>query len=158
MNKKLLTFLWMYIWWVITTLVYNKKTPWEIQKEFNEAKISWDKSVKVILHNFIEIHENLFKSLKDSLLSCKNKDLFLEKKDELVSLIVDFKLKSEKIIEEYKALWKDYAREWIEKLDKFYHEKLGELEKIKNNAPEKIEEVKSKIKSYYQELKDTIKK
>jgi hypothetical protein len=30
--------------------------------------------------------------------------LFLEKKDELVSLIVDFKLKSEKIIEEYKAL------------------------------------------------------
>lgn len=158
MNKKLLALLWVYASWVVAALLYNKKSPSEIKTELDNAKASWDKDLKVLFNNFIEIHQNLLDTLKTKLLTDENRDLLYSKKDEFLSLAVDFKVKAEKVFDEYKDLGKDYTNEWIEKLEKFYNEKLNEIEDLKKKTPEKIEEVKSKIVNYYNEIKSKMKK
>lgn len=158
MNKKLLVLLGIYASWVITTLLYNKKNPSEINKEIEMARKSWEKDIKVLFNNFIEIHQNLLESLKTKLLTDENKKYFNEKKDEFLVLVENYKIKAEKIFEEYKVLGKDYAEEWLVKLEKFYKEKLEELDNLKEKAPEKVEEVKKKLLTHFEEVKKKMKK
>lgn len=158
MNKKLLVLLWVYASWVAAALLYNKKSPSEIKTELVEANKTWEKSFKVLLNNFIEIHQNLLEEFKTRILTEENKELFNEKKDELISILSDFKVKAEKIFEEYKVSWKWYATEWLEKLEKFYNEKIDELEDLKDKAPKKVDEVKSKIINHYNDVKSKLKK
>lgn len=157
MNKKFFVLLWIYASWIAAALFYNKKSPSEINSELEKATKSGDDKIKVLFNNFIEIHKNLLHSFKTKLLTTENKEIFNEKKDELISLFWDFKNKAEKIFEEYKVSGKDYANEWLDKLDKFYNEKIDELEKLKDIAPKKIEEAKSKVINYYNEIKSKMK-
>ncbi len=158
MNKKLLTLLWVYASWVVAALLYNKKSPAQIKTELDTAKESGEKNIKVLFNNFIEIHQNLLDTLKTKLLTEENKAKFYAKKDDFISLALDFKSNSEKIFEEYKNLGKDYSTEWIQKLEQFYTEKLNEVEELKKKTPEKIEAVKIKIIAYYEDIKSKMKK
>lgn len=158
MNKKLLVLLWVYASGVAAALLYNKKTPEQIETEMKNAQASGEKDIKVLFNNFIEIHQNLLDTLKARLLTDENKQKFYEKKDELVALAQDFRVKWESLVQEYKLKGKDYANEWVEKLEKFYHETLSDLDELKKKAPEKIEEAKSKVISYFDELKVRLKK
>lgn len=158
MNKKLLLALWIYATWVAAALVYSKKSPEQIKQELQSANSAWEWGAKVLFNNFIEVHQNLLESLKTRLLTEENKQLFFQKRDEVISKIWEFRETSEQLFEEYKVLWKDKSWELLEKLEKFYEAKLDELEEIKKKTPEKIEEVKNKISEYFEELKAKIKK
>jgi len=158
MNKKIILLWAVYVWWVIATLLYNKKTDKEIQKELLDARTKWEWDFKVLFNNFIEIHKNLLDNLKAKTLTEENKEFINKKKDEFLIFIDDYKEKAQEIFEEYKVLWKDYAEEAIEKLEKFYNEKLNDLEKLKEKAPEKIDEIKSKLITISNDLKSKIKK
>lgn len=153
MNKKLLALLWMYVWWVTVAMLYNKKKPSDIEKELETAKTSWEWSFKILLDNFIEIHQNFLENVKDEVWSPKNKKYFNSKKDELFDILSEYKDDWEKLLKDLEVKWKDYASEWLKRLEKIYEEKLKE---IKEKAPEKFDEIKDKIKSYYEELKKKI--
>jgi DNA repair exonuclease SbcCD ATPase subunit len=156
MNKKLLTLLWAYVWWIVIATIYNKKKPSDIEKELEVAKTSWDWSFKVLLDNFIEIHENFFENIKNEVWTPKNKKYLSSKRDELYDILSDYKEDWEKLLKELEIKWKWFTSESLKKLEKIYEERVKELEKFKNHAPEKFEEFKEKLKSYFEELKKKI--
>lgn len=158
MNKKLLIALWIYASGVATALLYNKKNPSEIKTELDKARNSWDKDIKVLFNNFIEIHKNLLEDLKVRLLTEENKQKFYENKDKFLSLLDEYKQKAQEILKEYQLKWKDYAEEWLKKLEKFYKEKLEELDDLKEEAPEKLEKAREKLLAYYSEFREKLKK
>lgn len=158
MNKKLLLLLWGYTAWVIATLLYNKKNPSEIKSELEQAKDSWEDNIKVFFNNFIEIHKNLLDSCKSKVLTQENKLIFEKKKWELLKFAEDYKQKAEVLFQQYSVKWKDYAEEWLEKLEKFYNEALEDLETLKQQAPEKFDQAKTKVTSYFEEFKSKFKK
>lgn len=158
MNKKLLVLLWVYASWVVAALLYNKKSPTEIKTELDEANKTWQKSFKVLFNNFIEIHKNLLEDFKVKVLTEENKKLLYTKRDEFLELTEEYKVKAQKIFQEYKHLWKNYADEWLKKLKKFYNEKLDEIEDLKKKAPDKVNEAREKLLWYYNEFKAKMKK
>lgn len=158
MNKKLLLLLGAYASWVAAALVYNKKNPSEIKSELDDARKNEDNNLKVLFNNFIEIHKNLLDDLKAKTLTDENKEIFYKKRDEILSLVEDYRQKAQEVLKEYQLKWKDYAEEWLKKLEKFYREKLEELDELKEDAPEKLEKAKEKLLAYYDEFKSKFKK
>jgi len=158
MNKKLLVILWAYVSWIVTALLYNKKTPSEIKLELEEANKSWEGSFRFLLNNFIEIHKNLLDDIKFKVLKEEKKELFYTKKNDFLNLVKEYKLKAQEIFEEYKSLWEDYIDEQIKKLEKFYNEKKDELDKLRDKTSYEFEEAYQKLLWYYNEFKEKIKK
>lgn len=158
MNKKLLILLGAYASWVVAALLYNKKNPSEIKSELESARNSWEKDIKVLFNNFIEIHKNLLEGLKTRLLTEENKNLFHQKKDEFLQLSEEYRKKWQEIFEEYKLKGQDYAQEWLEKLEEFYQEKLKDLDMIKENAPDKMQQTKKKLIAYFEDFKNRLTK
>jgi hypothetical protein len=143
-------------WWLIASL-YSKKNPLELKKEMEESKNQWEWEFKVILNNFIETHENLLNELKNQISTDKNKDLYNQKKEELLKIIDSYKVQWMELLEELKIKWKDFISEASVKLEKLYDEKRIEIESLKDIAPWKIQEIKDNLKSTFDELKSKIK-
>lgn len=153
MNKKLITLLWVYFGWIAVAIIFNKKTPSELKKEYELSKSSWKSSFNFFLDNFIEIHQNVLDNLKSKVMTESNKELFNTKKDEFLSLFEEYKSEWEKVLRELEVKWKDFVLESIKKLEKSYEEKLEEL---KDKAPEKFEELKEKLKDFFQDLRKKV--
>lgn len=152
MNKKLITTLAIYSAWVITTLVYNKKTPEEINKEIEDNNSKDWNIFNVFLNNFIEIHRNLLDSLKEKTLTEKNKALFLEQKLKLIKSLKDYEIKAKNTYEEYKEKSVDYKKDWIELIEKYYQEWISKIKELDFN------EIKDDFTSYIESLKNKLKK
>lgn len=152
MNKKLITTLAIYSAWVITALVYNKKTPEEINKEIKDNNSKDWNIFSVFLNNFIEIHKNLLDNLKAKTLTEENKALFSEKKEELINTLKEYENKAKNTYEEYKEKSVDYKKDWIELLDKYYQEWISKIKEVDFN------EIKNNFTSYIESLKNKLKK
>lgn len=152
MNKKLITTLAIYSVWVITALVYNKKTPEEINKEIKDNNSKDWNIFSVFFNNFIEIHKNLLNSFKEKTLTKENKALFLEKKQELVKTLKEYESKAKNTYEEYKEKSVDYKKDWIELIEKYYQEWISKIKELDFN------EIKDDFTSYIESLKNKLKK
>lgn len=142
--------LFVYTLWLAVALLQNKKSPSKIKEELNNTE---DKDIfLVIYNNFIEIHKNLFESIKKSLITKENKDLFNEKKELLLNTLDEYNKKAKDIFEEYKEKWADYKDEWIEKLEDFYKNSKNKIDDIDLNKG------KEKFLSYIEDLKSKLKK
>lgn len=153
MNKKILALVWAYFGWVAAALIYNKKNPSDIKKELDTAKVSWKWGFKVLLDDFIEIHQNMLDNLKSRVLTEENREKFQAKKDEILELIAEYRLQWEKILKDLEVKWKDFALESFKKLEANADEKIKEL---KWKAPEKIDELKEKLRDFFEDLKKKI--
>ncbi|MBW7955083.1 hypothetical protein H3C61_04695 [Candidatus Gracilibacteria bacterium] len=152
MNKKLITTLAIYSAGVITALVYNKKTPEEINKEIKDNNSKDGNIFSVFLNNFIEIHKNLLDNLKAKTLTEENKALFSEKKEELINTLKEYENKAKNTYEEYKEKSVDYKKDGIELLDKYYQEGISKIKEVDFN------EIKNNFTSYIESLKNKLKK
>lgn len=155
-NKKLLLLAGWYILWGLVASKYNKKSPEDLDGDLKTARVEWKKDFDVYLDTFIETHKNLLDNFKTEIFSEKNKNLFNEKKAELLSLVDDYKIKWEELLWELKVKWSDYSVEIKDKLEVLYKTKLVELEKMKDEAPAKIEEIKNKLWDSFESFKKDI--
>ena len=67
----------------------------------------------------------------------------------------DTKKEAEEIFLEVKEKWKDYLKEWLEKLEQFYNTQLNNIQEV--DSKEKVEEYKQKLVEVYEDFKKKIK-
>lgn len=159
MSKKNLFILaaWYIAGWIVSSF-YNKKKPEELKKDLEKSRKSWEGDFKVILNNFIETHTNLIEDLKTHIMTEKNKQIFNEKKDELLALVDVYKKQWLELTEELKVKGKEFFTEASEKLENLYEEKKEQIDALKEEAPIKANEIKENIKEVYEEVKSKVTK
>lgn len=141
----------------IATL-YGKKKPGELKKELETSRKEGEWDFKVMIDNFIDTHSTLIEKLKKEVLTDKNKELFKEKKEELLNVVDSYKNEWTKLVEELKVQWKEFLTEASDNLEKIYEEKVEEIEQLKEVAPEKAKELANELKETFDEVKEKIKK
>lgn len=148
-NKKLLTLaVWYVIWWLVAS-VYNKKNPWELEKQIKKTKKPESK-LNVLLDSFIETHKNLLESVK-------KEPLYKDSKKEILKIYDSYKDQAVSLLNELKVNWKAYISKATKKLDDLYQEKKTEIDSLKNIEPEKVKELKDKLLASYEEFKEKMK-
>ncbi len=158
MSKKNIFLLaaWYVAGWIIASL-YSKKKPSELKKDLENSKENWEGEFKVMLNNFVDTHSNLLEDLKTHIMTDKNKELFNEKKEELLSLVEDYKKQWVELTEELKVKGKEFLVEASDNLEKLYDEKKEEIAVIKDIAPEKVKGLWKELKETFNEVKKKIK-
>lgn len=134
----------------IISSIYGRKTPGELK---NKLKQNWkldETDFKILLDDFIDIHQNLLNELKISVLTEENKE-------KLNNLIDSYKNDWDEILKDLKVKWKEYITEAGYKLEKLYNEKKEELGDFKDIAPQKVDELKNNLISGFEDLKTQIK-
>ena len=143
--------------WIVASL-FSKKKPWELKKELKKSREEWEGDFKVMLDNFVDTHTNLINELKKQVLTDKNKELFKEKKQDLLKIVDEYKKEGLKIVDELKVKWKEFLVEASDNLEKLYEEKKDEINQLKDVAPEKAKELANDLKESFEEAKKEIKK
>jgi len=138
--------------------MYGKKKPGELKKELETSRKEWEGDFKVMMDNFIDTHSSLIEKLKKEVLTDKNKELFKEKKEELLSVVDSYKKQWTELVEELKVQWKEFLTEASDNLEKMYEEKKEEIDGIKDSIPGKVEELADDLKETFDEVKEKIKK
>lgn len=157
MKKKNILLLSAYVGWICIALLYNKKNPTELQDELLRAKKQWDCKAKILLSNFLKIHQDIFYDVKTYFSKSENQQIIWEKKQELVALYNEYKEKAYNIYQEYSKKWVNYTQEWHEKLNKFYNEKIQELDDRVDVSKNFILDMKMKFTKYFNELQEKMK-
>ena len=159
MSKKNLFILaaWYVAWWIISSL-YNKKKPDQLKKDLEKSREKGEGDFKVMLDNFVATHTNLLEDLKSQVITDKNKEIFNEKKEELLNVVEIYKKQWIELTEELKNKWKDFIVEASDTLDQLYQEKKEEIEQLKEIAPEKAKEIAWELRETLSEVKEKIKK
>lgn len=152
-KSKLLLALGIYSAWVIATLLYNKKSPNEIEWEMQTANSNGEKKLKVFFNNFLEIHKNLLDDLKLRHWTDERKAKIEKLKWDALEKVEEYKSKAFDIYEESKQKWPEYAKEGIEKLEIFASKSFEEL---KAKSPEILEQGKEKIQELIGDLKKNL--
>jgi len=158
MSKKNIFLLaaWYVAGWIVATL-FSKKKPGELKKELKKSREEWEGDFKVMVDNFIDTHSNLIEELKKQVLTDKNKEVFEERKKDLLKVVDVYKKEWLKIVDELKSKWKEYLVEASDSLEKLYEEKKGEIESLKESAPEKAKELAGELKETFKEMKKEVK-
>ena len=154
MNKKLLLLLGAYAAWVVAASVYSKKDK-QLSLELCDKEKNCEDKTKLLLQNFVEIHQNMLDDLKKKYLTDENIKKFNEKKADLMVYLEDYKKEAEEIFLEVKEKWKDYLKEWLEKLEQIYNTQLNNIQEV--DSKEKVEEYKQKLVEVYEDFKKKIK-
>lgn len=141
----------------IVSSFYNKKKPADLKKDLEKSRKEWEGDFVVMLNNFIDTHANLLEDLKNHVLTEKNKKIFQEKKEELLTIVDVYKKQWLELTEELKAKGKIFLSEASEKLENLYEEKKEEIEALKEIAPEKAKEIKESLKETYEDIKSKVK-
>lgn len=158
MSKKwLFTLFAWYIAWSVVASVFSKKKWTEVQKQLEKVKGSKEDTFKILLNNFIDTHKNLLDSVKEEVLTEENKALFNEKKDQLVTLIDDYKKEGEKLLSELKNEWWDVVKVGKQKIKALYEEKKDKIDELIWDAPEIADELKSKLVESFEDFKNKLK-
>ena len=159
MSKKNIFLLaaWYVAGWFIASL-YSKKKPGELKKELEQSRKEGEGDFKVLIDNFIDTHTVLIDKLKKEVLTDKNKELFNEKKEEVLKIVDVYKKQWTELVEELKTKWADFITEASDNLEKMYEEKIEEIEQLKEVAPEKAKELKDDLKETFDEVKEKITK
>jgi hypothetical protein len=147
-----------YVVWGLISSIYNKKKPWELEKEIKESKEKWEGEFKILFNDFIDTHKNLLENLKQEDFYKNSKVKLWEKKEELFKIVDVYKTQWIELLDELKVKWKDYLIETSDKLEKLYQEKKVEIESLKEVAPEKMTEIKDKLIASFDEIKEKINK
>lgn len=156
-NKKFFLLAAGYIAGSVVGSLYNKKDPEVLRKELENSKQSGQWEVKVLLANFVETHKNVLADLENTIMSDKNKALFLEKKAQLLEIADVYKLEGLKLLAEIQEKGKTQLVEVSDKLEKLYLEKKDELNELKEISPEKVKELKDNLLATFEELQEKIK-
>lgn len=159
MSKKNIFLLaaWYVAGWFIATM-FSKKKPGELKKDLKKSRKEWEGDFKVMFDNFVDTHSTLIEELKKQVLTDKNKEIFKDRKADLLKVVDIYKKEWLKIADELKAKWKDFLVEASDNLEKLYEEKKEEIEELKDAAPEKARELAADLKETFEEAKEEIKK
>ena len=147
-------------WYVaggIVATLFSKKKPGELKKELKKSREEWEGDFKVMVDNFIDTHSNLIEELKKQVLTDKNKELFEERKKDLLKVVDVYKKDWLKIIDELKLKWKEYLVDASDNLERLYEEKKWEINDLKNVAPERAKELAGELKESFKEMKKEVK-
>ena len=154
--NKLMLALVGYVAGNIVANMFNGKKWENVRSEIKKAHKSWKNCKKILLAEFIDTHKNFLKDLKEMLLTDENKEIFNKKMEEVKNIIKDYVIEWEKLIDELKGKWGEYAVEAGQKLEDLYNQKKGELENVASQIPDKIEKLKEKLWEKYDEMKNKI--
>jgi hypothetical protein len=83
--------------------MFNKKKPDQLKKDLEKSRKEGEGDFKVMLENFIDTHSNLIEELKKQVLTDKNKELFKEKKEELLNIVEVYKKQGLELVDELKS-------------------------------------------------------
>lgn len=159
MSKKwIFTLIAWYLAWSVVASVFSKKKWSDLKKDLKKVKWSKEDTFKLLLDNFIDTHKNLLDSIKDEIVSEKNKELFNSKKKELVALLEDYKKQWEKMLKNLKSEGGDVIAIGKEKIEKLYLEKKEKIEELVWEAPEVANELKEKLLVSFNDFKNKLKK
>lgn len=147
MKKKTLLLLGAYLWGIAVALLYNKKSPKQIENEFQGEKQKWDSGLKTLWNNILEIHTSIFEKLKLRYWTEEHQEKLQKFSDDTLK-------KAHKLFDEYKAKGSEYTKEGIEKLSDLWAEALSDL---KEKTPELYEEGKLKLTQSIDDLKKKLK-
>ncbi|MDP5039235.1 MAG: hypothetical protein NWP80_02210, partial [Candidatus Gracilibacteria bacterium] len=125
-----------------THCIYNKKSS-------QELKVGEKLDSKIILNNFIEVHQNILEDLKSRLLTNENKQKFN-------NIVSEYKLKAKDIMLEVSQKGKDYLEDGLEKLEKVTNEELDKLNNIEIKS--EIISLKEELLESYNEFREKLKK
>ena len=158
MKHKGLLVLWVgYLTWVLVATKFLKK---DKNKKFESKMDEFQSDV-------IQVHKDLFKFLDKNFLTEDNKKLVNEYKEKIYKEVEDFKVDSEKYLEELKEKWIGKKDEIEAELKKIYEKRIDDIEKIKKQAwniygdikniiLEVIDESREKIEETYNDTKKKI--
>lgn len=140
-----------YVAWNLVASLYASKKWKDLEKEIIKDK---DNALKIVWNNFLDIHKKLF---KDIWLEISVTDIEAKKK-ELLEIIDDFKAKWEVFLKEFREKGSWYIDEITPKLEKLYEEKKDIIEKYREEIPEFIEDSKKKLRKYLDDIRKEMKK
>ncbi|MBT3727272.1 hypothetical protein HOG21_06515 [bacterium] len=75
----------------IISSLYSKKKPGELKDELDKNEEGKEADFKVLLGNFIDIHQSLFEDLKVHVITEENKEKLNKKKEELIVVVDSYK-------------------------------------------------------------------
>lgn len=154
MNKKLLLLLWAYTAWVVAASVYSKKDK-QLSLDLCDKDKNCEDKAKLVLENFIDIHQNMLQDIKKKYLTDENIEKLNKAKADLMVYVEDYKAWAQKVFLEVKDKWNDYLDEWLLKLKDFYDLQLKNIEDAETR--EKIDEYKDKLVEVYNDFLKKIK-
>jgi len=157
-GKNLLTLAAGYIAWSVVASLFSDKKWENFKKELAKAKKEWKDTKQIIFDNFLNTQGKFLETLKKEVLTKENIAYLKEKKWEVDSLIVDYKIEGIKLLEDVQSKGGEYLTTAKEKLEELYNEKKDDIDKIKWEAPEKIEEIKDVLLTIFEDFKKSLKK
>lgn len=98
MNKKLFSLVVWYALWSFVNSKFNKKNSKELNEDLKTCNSDPKAECRVILDNFMETQKEFFSFLKENISSEESKTFIWEKKEQLKTLIDDYKVKWEKLL------------------------------------------------------------
>jgi len=158
-NKKFFILgVWYFVGLSIASMFNNKKWK-DLTKEMDTCEVpegecklcKW--KLKILMHNILEIHENLFEKVRKEVMTEENKEYFNRKKLELQDSLEDYKDEGMKILADLQVKGKDYSEVAKEKLEELFEERKEDFETFKKDAPKKFNEIKDKLLDEYNNLR-----
>ena len=156
-GKKLLTLAVWYVAWSLVTSLFNDKKWDKFKKELEKAKNEGKDTSKMVIDNFLDTQKNFIETLKKEVLTDENIKYMKWKKEELESLIEDYKIEWFKLLEELQKKWEKHLDTAKSRLEELYNEKMEDLSSLKWEAPEKVEDLKVKLLAMFEEFTDKLK-
>lgn len=147
-----------YFAWVAVSSLYQKKNKETLSNELEANKASKVDQFKVLLSNFVDIHDDVFSDVKEKTLTEENVAFLNEKKAELLEVVESYKEKGDEYLKEAKEKGFDYKDESLANLNKLYIEKKAELDELVKKSPELVSEYKEKLVDYLEDLSKKINK
>jgi|GEM_PF-1684987 len=127
-----------YLAGLLVALKFNKKSPTELEKDWN----SGDDRYNNIGKNLLDIHRNLFETVEETIFSPENKKRIAEYKERFLVELDAFKKESEVTIKEWKKKGVAKKDEIEADLRDLYDRRLELLEQAKKKGLELIEETR----------------
>ena len=155
-GKKIITLAVWYVAWSVVASLFNNKKWANFKKELAKAKEEGKDTKMMVLDNFIDTQKKFAQTLKKEILTEENIEYLKWKKQDIESLVDDYKLEWEKLLDELKGKGEDYLDTAKVKLEDLYNEKIEEISNLKWDAPEKLEELKNMLLKMLEDMKKSL--
>lgn len=127
-----------YLAGLLVALKFNKKSPTELEKDWNSP----DDRYNSIGKNLLDIHKNLFETVEEVVFSPENKKRIAEYKEQFLIELDMFRKESEIKLEEWKKRGFEKKTEVEADLRDLYERRVELLEQAKQKGIELLEETR----------------
>lgn len=127
-----------YLAGLLVALKFNKKSPAELEKDWN----SGDDKYNMIGKNLLDIHRNLFETVEEVVFSPENKKRIAEYKERFLIELEMFRKESEIKLEEWKKKGFEKKDELEADLRDLYERRMEFIEQAKEKGLELLEETR----------------